>query len=119
MMATIQALPIACTLRPGELRERLGLINTLTRHSLVSYERSDLVLRLRYAPDAVVQVRAMVDKESQCCAFLTFDVCEEVDAMRVTIAAPEQARDAADELFAQFVAGGAAITGSAAALRTR
>ena len=46
----------------------------------------------------------MVAGEQHCCAFLNFDVQEHSDSTLVTITAPEKARDAADELFAQFIA---------------
>jgi hypothetical protein len=49
-------------------------------------------------------VRAMVASEQRCCAFLTFDVREQPDVLHVTITAPENARDAADELFEHFAA---------------
>jgi hypothetical protein len=101
----LNALPIACTLTSGDLRERLGAIQTLTREALSGYERDGLTLALRYAPGAVERVRAMVTAEQHCCAFLEFEVREQPDAVHVTITAPETARDAADELFAQFIAG--------------
>ena len=104
-MSNLNALPIACTLAPGDLRERLGAIQTLTREALLGYERDGLKLALRYAPDTVEHVRAMVTAEQRCCAFLEFQVLEQPDAVHVTITAPEIARDAADELFAQFIAG--------------
>lgn len=100
------SLPIACTLTPGDLHERLGSILTLNREALVSCERDGLVLALRYAPEAVERVRAMVAAEQRCCAFLNFEIREESDAVHVTIAAPENARDAAAELFAQFIDAG-------------
>lgn len=104
-MSNLNALPIACTLTPGDLRERLGAIQTLTREALLGYERDDLKLALRYAPDAAERVRAMVTAEKHCCAFLEFEVRAQPDAVHVTITAPETARDAADDLFAQFIAG--------------
>ena len=102
--SNLKSLPIACTLTPGDLRERLGLIRALTAEALVGYDRDGLVLTLRYAPEAVERVRAMVASEQHCCAFLTFDVREQPDVVHVTITAPEHARDAADELFEQFTA---------------
>ena len=104
-MNDLNALPIACTLTAGDLRERLGTIQTLTREALLDYRRDGLTLALRYAPNALERVRTMVAGEQHCCAFLTFEVREQPDAVHVTITAPENARDAADELFAQFVAG--------------
>ena len=103
-MNNLNSLPIACTLTPGDLRERLGSIQTLTREALLSYRRNGLELTLRYAPAAVERVRAMVAGEQHCCAFLNFEVQEQSDSTLVTITAPENARDAADELFAQFIA---------------
>ena len=104
MTTTLKSLPIACTLTPGDLRERLGLIRALAADALLGHDRNGLVLTLRYAPEAVERVRAMVVSEQRCCAFLTFDVREDPDVLRVTITAPENARDAADELFGQFTA---------------
>jgi hypothetical protein len=103
----LKSLPIACTLTPGDLRERLGRIQALAADALLSHERNGLVLALRYAPDAVERVRSMVASEQHCCAFLNFDLREQPDAVHVTITAPENARDAADELFEQFTARGA------------
>jgi len=47
----------------------------------------------------------MVRNGQTCCSFLTFDLSEQPDAIRLVIAAPEAAREAADVLFEQFVAG--------------
>jgi len=101
----LKSLPIACTLTPGDLRKRLGLIRALAADALLGHDRNGQVLTLRYSPEAAERVRAMVASEQHCCAFLTFDVREEPDVMRVAITAPENARDAADELFGQFTGG--------------
>src|SRR5829696_9216599 len=100
----MKSLPIACTLTPGDLQERLALIRQLTAEALVGHARNGLVLALRYAPEAIERVRAMVASEQHCCAFLTLEVEEQPDAVHVTITAPENARAAADELFEQFLA---------------
>lgn len=102
--SNLKSLPIACTLRPPDLRERLGIIHVLTAEALVGYDRNGLVLTLRYAPAAVERVRAMVASEQHCCAFLNFKIREQPDVVLVTITAAENARDAADELFEQFTA---------------
>jgi hypothetical protein len=105
-MTTTEAPPIiACTLAPGEFKDRLAWIGALTRDALRSRERRDLVLDLRYAPDAAERVRGMVRNEQTCCSFLTFDLREAPDEIRLIITAPESAREAADMLFEQFVAG--------------
>jgi hypothetical protein len=102
--SNLKSLPIACTLTPEDLRERLGLIQCLAADALLSHERNGLVLALGYAPNAVERVRAMVAIEQHCCAFLNFDLREQPDVVHLTITAPEHARAAADELFEQFTA---------------
>lgn len=104
-MSITDAAPIACTLTAGEFKDRLAWIGTLTRDFLRTHERRDLVLDLRYAPEARDHVREMVRNEQACCSFLTFDLSEQPDEIRLVITAPEAARQAADVLFEQFVAG--------------
>ena len=98
------ASPIACTLAPGAFKDRIAWISALGRDALRSHERRDLVLELHYAPEARERVREMVRNEQACCSFLTFDLREDPDQIRLVITAPETAREAADMLFAQFVA---------------
>lgn len=95
--------PIACTLTGSGLQERLASIAALTRDALLGYERHGVVLDLRFAITAAARVREMVRKEKDCCAFLTFDLYEVQQEVRLRITAPESARKAADILFQQFV----------------
>jgi hypothetical protein len=95
--------PIACTLTLGEFRDRLRWIAKLAKDALPSCERRDLELTLRYAPDAVAQVRELVRREQACCRFLTFELHESPKEVRLTIRAPEEARLAANTIFAHFV----------------
>jgi hypothetical protein len=96
--------PIACSLAGRDFRERLAWIAALTRDALRSYDRENLVLNLQYAPEAASCVREMVRKEQACCSFLTFEMQEHPDEVRLTIRAPEDARASADALFEPFVA---------------
>ena len=98
--------PIACTLQPGDYRARLEWIAELARDSLLGVSRDDLWLKLRHARHVVDRVREMVAKEQSCCAFLSFEVDETDASVRLTITAPERARDVADALFEQFVPAG-------------
>ena len=102
-MTKAEDAPIACVLTSDDYRTRLAWIAELTRDALQSHTRRDLELELVYAPNALERVREMVRKEQECCAFLTFDVDERPDGIRLTIKAPEQAREAADTLFAPFL----------------
>jgi hypothetical protein len=99
--------PIACTLQGRSYQERLAWIGELARDGLRGVSRDDLRLELRYAPDVVGRVREMIAKEQECCAFLNFDLTETSEEARLTITAPERAREVADALFEQFVPSGA------------
>jgi hypothetical protein len=101
---TTEGQPIACTLAGGDFRERLAWIAALTRDTMRSYDRDDLVLNLRYAPEAASRVREMVRNEQACCSFLTFEMHEHPDEVRLKIRAPENARASADALFELFIA---------------
>jgi hypothetical protein len=99
--------PIACTLAPGDYGDRLSWIAQLARDALRGSERHDLVIELRYAPEAAARVREMVRREQVCCAFLTFDLRESPEEIQLTVRAPEEARGALDTIFGQFLASGA------------
>jgi hypothetical protein len=114
-MDSRDGLPIACTLQPGSYQERLAWIAALAREGLRGVSREDLRLELRYAPDVAARVREMVGKEQECCGFLTFELTETHDDVRLTITAPERARDVADTLFEPFVPAGVSPTSKAAA----
>jgi hypothetical protein len=103
-MSIVEAAPIACTLTPGEHKDRVSWIAALNKDALRGHRRRDLVLELRYAPEARARVHEMVRSEQGCCGFLTFDLQEAEGEIRLTITAPEAAREAADSLFEQFVA---------------
>jgi hypothetical protein len=95
--------PIACTLQAGNYQERLAWIAELARDGLRGVNREDLRLELTYAPGVAGRVREMVDKEQKCCGFWDFELIETGADVRLTITAPERAREVADALFEQFV----------------
>jgi hypothetical protein len=77
-------------------------IADLNRDALMAATRDDLQLTLLYRPQALAQVREMVRREQACCAFLVFEVDANIDNVRLTIRAPEEAREAAVMLFDPF-----------------
>ena len=105
MAETLSAHPPICCLGAGAYRNRIAWIEALAYRALRSYTRDDLVASLAYAPEAAADVRKMVEEERICCAFLTFDLQEESDCIRVTITVPEAARASADMLFSPFIGG--------------
>lgn len=101
-MHGISADPIACSLDAAALQRRLAAIAALNARALLGARRDDLMLELDYAPDALADVREMVALEQGCCGFFAFDIAESDDVLRLTVTAPETAREAADQLFAPF-----------------
>ena len=114
-MTIVEASPIACTLAPGAFKDRLAWIAALNKGALRKYERRDLVLELSYALEARERVHEMVRNERSCCAFLAFELREAGNEIRLTVTAPETAREAADTLFEQFVANAPAPSSCACA----
>lgn len=104
-MTIAEPLPIACTLAPGAFKDRTAQMADLNRDALRQHARRDLVLELSYAPEARKRVRELVRNEQRCCAFLDFQLRETADEIRLTVTAPETAREATDTLFEQFIAG--------------
>jgi hypothetical protein len=97
------ALAIACTLGSSDFKDRVTGIRDLASRALRSSRRDDLRLELVYDASALIEVEDLVAKESDCCAFLVFDLRRDGDSVRLAISAPESVRMAADELFAHFV----------------
>lgn len=114
-MTIVEASPIACTLAPGAFKDRLAWIATLNKDALRKYARRDLVLELSYALEARERVHEMVRNEQACCAFLAFELREAGNEIRLTVTAPETAREAADALFEQFTANAPAPSSCACA----
>lgn len=94
--------PIACTLSGASYRERLDSNAALACDGLRSRQRRDLTLELHYSAEVADRVREMVRKETACCAFLAFELAEGDGEVRVTVTAPEAAREIAESLFDQF-----------------
>lgn len=95
---------IACSLAADDLNARLKRIDALSRTYWLGQDQRGSELRLRYAPEARDELREIVRLESECCAFLKFDVIERVDALELTIIAPNEAGEASAFLFEHFMA---------------
>lgn len=94
---------IACSLPPGPYHERLAWIASLNRDALGSYRRDGLWLELTYAAKSIDQVREMVARERDCCAFLAFEMRETSTDITLRIGVPERARESAADLLAPFM----------------
>lgn len=96
------ALAISCTLGAGDFQQRVTDIQELARRSLQTSKREGSTLYLGYDRNALADVDALVAKESECCAFLTFDLSHDASGVRLAITAPASAADALDAVFAPF-----------------
>lgn len=95
---------IACTLEPGSFRDRLAWIQSLNARALREHYRDGLTLHLTYEPNAKDALHELVRRERACCGFLRFELREERNGVHVAVVAPEEAREVAEILFADFVA---------------
>jgi hypothetical protein len=98
-MTLTEQVPIACSLNASDAKRRSRKIAELNWSALRSYRRDGLRLELVYAWQAREQVMDMVRRERSCCTFLSFEIIEQPDSLRVIVEAPEAARDAADGVF--------------------
>jgi len=86
------------------MKRRFAAIRELNSTGLRRSEQRGLVLDLWYAREHACGVRQMVAQEQACCEFLLFSLRDEPEGIRLTITAPEDARDAVDVLFEHFAA---------------
>ncbi len=95
-------LPIACTLTPDGMTARLALIDALAADGLLDRTATDVGLRvrLRDTPEIEQRTRELVAAESECCAFLRFELGRENGELVLDIAGPADARPVIDMLFA-------------------
>ena len=96
--------PIACSLSAAERSIRLAQMAELGRDALLDTHVAGTRAQLRFAAGAGVRERitAVVEAESQCCAFLTMGIGETPDAVVLTIDAPEDAEPVLIELVDAF-----------------
>jgi hypothetical protein len=96
----MKELPIACTLTPGAMTDRVDWLRRLGAASLIDGERHDGKLDLRFDAAAEDEVRAWVAAERECCAFLSFDLRSSAGELRLGVDAPADAEPVLDGLLA-------------------
>jgi len=94
-------LPIACTLTPEGVTDRLALIEALAADGLLDRSATDAGLRLRLRDTAEIErrTRELVVAESKCCAFLDFDLRREEGNLVLDISGPDDARPVIEMFF--------------------
>ena len=93
--------PIVCTLNPALMRGRLAWADALTADALLSREPIEGGLRHRFRADDDVerQVRELAALESECCAFLTFEVSREADAVVLDVTGSAEAQPVIEQFL--------------------
>jgi hypothetical protein len=97
--------PIACSLSPDALTDRIGWIGALNRTFLRAYTLDRTTLRLTYDGAAAREVHALVASEQECCGFLRFEIREASDAIELRIDAPNVSEMNVEPLFDPFLSG--------------
>jgi hypothetical protein len=94
-------LPIACTLSADGMAARMKLIDALAADGLLRRTSTDAGLRvhLRDTPDIEERTRQLIASEGSCCAFLTFDLGREGDALVLDVTGPPEAQPVIDLFF--------------------
>jgi hypothetical protein len=94
--------PIACTLSPGQYRDRTAELATLAARALRSRERTPNGERLIFTDSAEIEreLRAAIAAEASCRAFLRMDLQRAEAGLVLDIAGPQDARPVIAELFA-------------------
>jgi catechol 2,3-dioxygenase-like lactoylglutathione lyase family enzyme len=85
--ATAHELPVACTLTPGELQDRRegllpGLLAAATSRTVIA---GGYRYEFATAPGLLVRIAEVVERERQCCRFLTFVIDAGADLGPITV----------------------------------
>jgi hypothetical protein len=93
------AVPVACTLAPGEVPERISRWRRALVRSVTGAERPDpsrLRLRLHEDPADVAALVLLARQEKDCCAFFEFSFVVEHDATVLVVDVPGTATEILD-----------------------
>jgi hypothetical protein len=91
--------PIACTLSPRQLTTRMEDVGALARRALRKVEATNDGARFTFASDARAEIQVLIKAESECCAFLRFELTEHGGELQLTVGGPAEARPLIFELF--------------------
>jgi hypothetical protein len=95
--------PIACSLSADALPKRLAEMRAIGKDSFLSVSPEGT---LRFRADQATRERldAIIAAESQCCAFLRFELTEDGGELVLSVTAPEGAEPLAWDLVNSFAA---------------
>jgi hypothetical protein len=92
---------VACLLDGKAYRTRVARIQALMDQALISRERLETSMRLRFRLDADVEthLKELVALEQACCPFLDFELARRPGEMVLIISGPESAAALLDDAF--------------------
>jgi MerR family copper efflux transcriptional regulator len=95
-------LPIACTLTEAQLPERRQAITDTFRNVQVTTSElpDGYAFSFPASSEALERIAKLVDKERQCCPFLTFKIVVEAAHMRLEVTGAGEAKKVIAEYFA-------------------
>jgi hypothetical protein len=93
--------PIACTLTGPELAERRNTILNVLRKATVRTHRlpNGYAYDFQVSAEMPVQLERLVALERQCCQFLTFNIVETLNTIRLEVTGAPQAVAVIEEFF--------------------
>ncbi len=85
--------PIACTLSPSDVPDRLAEWKAFARDFIVARDIGTLSIRLLLAPgdEVLVAAASLAQREKACCAFFEFSLALDADDRWLCISVPEGA----------------------------
>ena len=94
------AQPLACTLTPADQKTRLEEWRALRRDALVGESRDGAAWTSLWRRSETVRARleALIEAERECCAFLTFEVEDDDEVIRLRTLFPASAEGLMDAL---------------------
>jgi hypothetical protein len=95
-------IPIACTLSPNQMRDRMAFIDKLVSDALLDQHEIEGGVRSRFrdGPEVERRIRELVAAETSCCAFLSFAVGREDGEVWLDITGAPEAKPAIEQFFA-------------------
>jgi len=92
--------PIACTLEPGAMPDRLADWNAVLDQALARTTAADGALRIEFADDIDLgELSRLVVAEQHCCAFFSFTITVDSRGMALEVRAPDGAAEIVTGLF--------------------
>jgi hypothetical protein len=84
-------LPMACSLDAGEMPKLLAAMTEIGRADLLSAKVDGMRAELQFSSgeQTASRLETIVAAEGECCPFLTLELTDEGDSLRLTIDAPE------------------------------